>query len=174
MNCKKVQRWLPLMAGSDLSGSKAEAVKAHLAQCPHCQQEYEAYVRSLESAKEWLEKDRQDWEEREWQQVVRKAFEEKETAASPLAPWPFKRVWAYAMMGVMAVALTLIFVIRPFHLREGSAQDSEMFARTQAQLSGGTLEASQQDVVRMTMVLPESGQKIVWFFDRNFELEVKE
>lgn len=174
MNCKKVQRWLPLMAGSDLSGSKAAAVKAHLAQCPHCQQEYEAYVQSLRRSKEWFEEDRRDWEEREWQQAVRKAVGEKKTAASTLAPWPFKKVWAYAMMGILAVALTLIFVIRPFHLREGSAQDSELFARTQAQLSGGALEASQQDVVKMTMVLPETGQKIVWFFDRNFELEVKE
>ena len=170
MNCKKVQRWLPLMAGGDLSASKAEAVKAHLAECPECQREYDALILSLEKMKEWLEADRKDWENAEWQQAVRKAAGEKTPSLSPLAPWPFKKGWAYAMMGVLAVALTVIFVIKPFHVGE-TALDSEMLARTQAQLLGSAFEGSPQEVVRMTMVLPESGQKIVWFFDKNFELE---
>ena len=174
MNCKKVQRWLPLMAGSDLSESKAEEVQAHMAECPECQREYDAFILSFEKMKEWLETERKDWDETEWQQAVQKATGEKESALSPLAPWPFKIGWAYAMMGVLAVALTMIFVLRPFHVEEGTALDSEIFARTQAQLFGSAFEESQQEVVRMTMVLPETGQKIVWFFDKNFELEAKE
>ena len=174
MNCKKVQRWLPLMAGSDLSASKAQAVQAHLAECPECQREYDAFILSLEKMKEWLETERKDWDETEWQQAVQKAAGEKTPALSPLAPWPFKKGWAYAMMGVLAVALTMIFVIRPFHVEEGTALDSEIFARTQAQLIGSAFEESKQEVVRMMMVLPETGQKIVWFFDKNFELEDKE
>jgi len=162
------------MAGADLSASKAEAVQAHLAECPECQQEYNALMTSLEKMKGWLEADRKDWEEIEWQQAVQKAAGEKRPALSPLAPWPFKKGWAYAMMGVLVVALTIIFVIRPFHVEEGTALDSEIFARTQAQLFGSAFEESQQEVVRMTMVLPETGQKIVWFFDKNFELEDKE
>lgn len=174
MNCKKVQRWLPLMTGSDLCASKAQAVQAHLAECPECQREYEAFILSLEKMKEWLETDRKDWDEIEWQQAVQKAVREKESAPSPLAPWPFKKGWAYAMMGVLAVALTVILVIRPIHVEEGTALDSEIFARTQAQLFVNAFEESQQEVVRMTMVLPETGQKIIWFFDKNFELEDKE
>jgi len=173
VNCKKVQRWLPLMTGSDLSASKAQAVQAHLAECPECQREYDAFILSLEKMKEWLETDRKDWDETEWQQAVQKAVGEKESAPSPLAPWPFKKGWAYAMMGVLVVALTMIFVIRPFHVEEGTALDSEIFARTQAQLFGSAFEESQQEVVRMTMLLPETGQKIIWFFDKNFELEDK-
>ena len=73
MNCKKVRRWLPLMAGSDLSASKAEAAQAHLAECPECQREYDAFILSIEKMKEWLKTDRNEWDETEWKQAVRKA-----------------------------------------------------------------------------------------------------
>ena len=161
------------MVGSDISPSKIASVKAHLEKCPECQQEYDAYVLSLEKTKEWLEKDRQDWEEREWQQAVRDAVQQEKPVISPFAPWPFKKAWAFALMGVLAVALTLLLVIKPFYLGEGIAPDSELLSRTQAQLLGSAFQESQQEVVKMTMVLPETGQKIVWFFDKNFELEVK-
>jgi hypothetical protein len=161
------------MVGLDLSASKVEAVKFHLVKCRECQQEYEAYVRSLEKTKEWLEEERQDWEEREWQQVIQNAVKQKKPAVSPFAPWPFKKAWAYSLMGVLAAALVFLLVIKPFYIQEGIAPGSEMFARSQAQLSGGVFQESPQEVVKMTMVLPETGQKIVWFFDKNFELEVK-
>ncbi len=173
MKCKKIRRWLPLMVGSDLSASKVEAVRSHLIKCPECQQEYDAYVLSLEKTKEWLEKDRQDWEEREWQQVVQNAVQQEKPAISPFAPWPFKKAWAYSLIGVLGASLFFLFVIKPFDSQEGIAPDSELLSRTQARLSGGAFQESPQEVVQMTMVLPETGQKIIWIFDKNFELEVK-
>ena len=162
------------MVGSDLSASMAEAVKSHLVKCPGCQQEYDAYVLSLEKTKEWLEEDRQDWEEREWQQVIQNAVKQKKPAVSPFAPWPFKKAWAYSLMGVLAAALVFLLVIKPFNIREEIALDSGMFERTQAQLTGGVFQESPQEVVKMTIILPESGEKIIWIFDKNFDLEVKE
>lgn len=173
MKCKKIRSRLPLMVGSDLSASKVEAVRSHLIKCPACQQEYDAYALSLEKTKEWLEKDRQDWEEREWQQMVQVAVQQKRPAISPLAPWPFRKAWAYALMGVLSAALVFLFVIKPFNFREGILPDSELLSRTQARLSGGAFQESPQEVVKMTMILPETGQKIIWIFDKNFELEVK-
>lgn len=174
MKCKKVRRLLPLVAGGDLRPSRISAVKAHLERCPECQQEYDAYVLSLGTTKEWLEKDRKDWEESEWQRTVQNAVTQKKPKVSPLAPWPFRKAWAYAVMGILAVALTLLLVVNPFDIGEGMMPDSGVSSRTQAQLSGSPLEESQQQVVKMTMVLPETGQKIIWFFDKNFTLEVNE
>ena len=174
MKCKKVHRLLPLVAGGDLRPSLISAVKAHLERCPGCQQEYDAYILSLETTKEWLEKDRKDWEENEWQRAVQNAVMQKKPEVSPLAPWPFQKAWAYAAMGILAVALTLLLVVNPFDIGEGLTPDSGVASRTQAQLSGSPLEESQQQVVKMTMVLPETGQKIIWFFDKNFALEVNE
>jgi hypothetical protein len=161
------------MVGKDLSPSKISSITDHLEKCPECRQEYDSYSLALEKTKEWLEEDKLDWVEREWQQAVQEAVKDKESVISPLAPWPFKKAWAFALMGVLAVALTLLLVIKPFYLGEGIAPDSELLSRTQAQLLGSTFQESQQEVVRMTMVLPETGQKIIWFFDKNFELEVK-
>jgi hypothetical protein len=59
-------------------------------------------------------------------------------------------------------------------MQEGIALDSGMFERTQAQLTGGVFQESPQEVVKMTIILPESGEKIIWIFDKNFDLEVKE
>lgn len=173
MKCKKVRRWLPLMVGSDISPSKISSIKAHLEKCPECQQEYDSYSLALEKTKEWLEGNKPDWVEREWQQAVQKAVKGKESVISALAPWPFKKAWAFTLMGVLAVALTFLFVIKPFYIGEGIASDSELLSRTQAQLLGSAFQESQQEVVKMTLVLPETGQKIIWFFDKNFELEVK-
>ncbi len=173
MKCKKIRHWLPLMVGLDLSEHKVKAVKSHLVKCTGCQQEYDAYVLSLEKTKEWLEEDKQNWEEREWQQAVQNAVKQKKPAISPFAPWPFTKTWAYSLMGVLAAALLFLFVIKPFNLREGIAPESEMFARTQAQLLRSAFQESPQEVVKMTMVLPETGQKIIWIFDKNFDLEVK-
>lgn len=161
------------MVGSDISPSKVSSIKAHLEKCPECQQEYDSYSLALEKTKEWLEEDKRNWVEREWQQVIREAVKEQRSVISPLAPWPFKKVWAFTLMGVLAVALTLLLVIKPFSIGEGIAPDSELLSRSQAQLLGSAFQESQQEVVRMTMVLPETGQKIIWFFDKNFELEVK-
>lgn len=173
MNCKKVRRWLPLMVGKDLCPSKISFIKAHLEECPECQQEYDSYSLALEKTKEWLEESKLDWVEREWQQAVQKAVKGEKSLISPLAPWPFKKAWAFTVMGVLAVALTLLLVIKPFSIDEWIAPDSELLSRTQAQLLGSAFQESQQEVVKMTMVLPETGQKIIWFFDKNFELEVK-
>jgi predicted anti-sigma-YlaC factor YlaD len=174
MKCKKVRRLLPLVAGGDLRSSRISAVKAHLERCPECQREYDAYILSLETTKEWLEKDRKDWEESEWQRAVQRAVTESKPEFSPLAPWPFRKAWAYAVMGVLAAALTLLLVVKPFDIKEGMTPDSGVSSRTQARLSGSPLEESQQQIVKMTMVLPETGQKIIWFFDKNFTLEVNE
>ena len=174
MKCKKVRRLLPLMVGGDLRSSQISAVKAHLERCPGCQREYDAYILSLEKTKEWLEKDRKDWEESEWQRAVQNAVTQRKPEVSPFAPWPFQKAWAYVMMGVLAAALTLLLVVNPFNIGEEMTPDSGVYSRTQARLSGGSLEESQQEVVRMTMILPETGQKIVWFFDKNFTLEVNE
>lgn len=173
MNCKKVRHWLPLLVGKDISSSKISSLNAHLEKCPECRQEYENYSLALEKTKEWLEESKPDWVEREWQQAVQQAVKQEKSVFSPLAPWPFKKAWAFALMGIMAAALTFLFVIKPFFLDEGIAPDSEILSRTQAQLLESAFQESQQEVVKMTIVLPESGQKIVWFFDKNFELEVK-
>jgi hypothetical protein len=172
MNCKKTRRLLPLLAGSDLPQSRISAVKAHLEKCRKCRIEYDAYLLTLEKTKEWLEEVRQDWNEREWQEAVRRATEKKEQKVFSLAPWPFKKAWAYAMMAVFAFLLSL-FVIRPSFIKQKMEAETGAIAGLR-QEPERVKEESRQDVISMTLVSHETGLRIVWFFNKNFELEVKE
>lgn len=172
MNCKKIQRLLPVMVGSEIPGSKISAVKAHLEKCPECRHEYESYILSLEKTKEWLKKDRKDWEDREWQQIIQKAVRDKEPEVSALAPWPFKKAWAYALMAVFAIAFALL-VIWPSFDKEEITLGTRMLAESQMELFRSFEDKSKQEIISMTMVSKETGLKIVWFFNKNFELEDK-
>ena len=174
MNCKKVQRLLPLVAGSEIHQSKILSLKAHLEKCPECRQEYDSYILSLEKTKEWLAKDRKDWEESDWQRTLQRALKDKKPEVSSLVPWPFKKIWAYSLTGVLAVALTLLFIIRPSIIQKKMGLGSEKFTEEQAQLFRSSPEEFKQEVVSMTIVSQETGLKIVWFLNKNFELEVKE
>jgi hypothetical protein len=162
------------MAGSEIPESKMLSLHAHLEKCPDCQSEYDSYILSLEKTKEWLAKDRKDWEEGDWQRTLQTAIKDKKPGVSPLAPWPFKKAWAYSLMGMLAVALTLLLIIWPSITQEKMGLGSEKFTEEQAQLFRTSPEESEQDVVSMTIVSKETGLKIVWFFNKNFELEVKE
>ncbi|NIM58143.1 MAG: hypothetical protein GTO16_04265 [Candidatus Aminicenantes bacterium] len=174
MNCKKVRRLLPLMVGSEIPQSKILSLKAHLEECPKCRQEYDSYNLSLEQTKEWLAKDRIDWEEYEWQQALQSAIKDKKPEVTALVSWPFKKAWAYSIIGVLVVALTLLLIIRPSIMQKKMGLGSEKFTEEQAQLFRSSPEESEQDVVSMTLVSKETGLKIVWFLNKNFELEVKE
>jgi hypothetical protein len=160
------------MAGSEISQPKILAIKAHLQLCPECRGEYDSLIVSLEKTKEWLAKERIGWKEIEWQEVVQKATEEREFRVSSLAPWPFKKAWAYAIMAVFVFLLTL-FVVRPSFIKQKAEPESKMIAGLR-QEPERVKEESQQDVISMTLVSHETGLKIVWFFNKNFNLEVKE
>jgi hypothetical protein len=162
------------MAGSEIPEPKILSLKAHLEECPKCRQEYDSFMLSGEKTKEWLAKDRKDWEDNEWQQVLQSAIKDKKPDVRPLVLWPFKKVWAYSFIGIVVAALTLLFIIRPSIMQKKMGLGSEKFTQEQAQLFRSSQEESEQDVVSMTLVSKETGLKIVWFLNKNFELEVKE
>ena len=170
MKCKKVQRYLPLVVSSDISKSKISEVKAHMEKCPECRYEYDSYILSLGKTKEWLVKEREDWKDREWQQIVKKAIVDKGPEVLPFAPWPFRKSWAYVMMAVFTVVFTF-FVIRPGFYKEGVIPGTRMVAESQAKLFESFKDKPEQDIISMTMVSKDTGLKIVWFFNKNFDLE---
>ncbi|MFB0565797.1 MAG: hypothetical protein ACETWK_08985 [Candidatus Aminicenantaceae bacterium] len=166
MSCYKVQRLLPLMLGSELSRRKIQAINAHLKKCSKCKQEYDSYVLSFERTRKLLRKNRQDWQEWEWQRAVKNALKEEPSRVYPLAPWPYKKAWAYVVMAVFTVVLAL-FIVRPSFIWEERESESEMISEIKKPPSG------QQDIISMTIVSKETGIKIVWFFNKNFDLKEK-
>ena len=163
MKCQKIRRQLPLLAGSELPDSQVHSVRAHLEECPRCQGEYEKYALVVSQTREWLSEGRIGWDEREWQQMVRAVLDGFPRRKISLIPWPFPKTWAYALMaGVMLLVTTL--VVRPPFV--------EQIGLTPKYTE--RVELEEQEVVSMTMVSKETGLKVVWFFNKNFNLEENE
>jgi len=152
MTCRKVRKALPLMAGRDLSPRKAARVEAHVAACAGCQRELEEYKGALARVKAAARAEGAgDWSEAEWKAlIVRVTHGRPEKGPRPRALRPR---WALAS-GLAAVTLLAFLVIR--------------IANTGFKPEGAP-PAAGPDVVSMTMVSQETGLKVVWFFNKNFD-----
>jgi hypothetical protein len=171
MKCQKIKRMLPLLAGDELPESQIAKVKGHLRGCLRCQEEYEKYVFLVHQTRKWLGEDRVGWDEQEWRRTVQTVLEQEAEKKNALAPWPFSRAWAYTLMaGVLLLLTTLVF--RPPLVKHfGLTPESMDAARMEEKLGDGRGE---QEIVSMTMVSEETGLKIVWFLNKNFNLEENE
>lgn len=163
MKCPKVKRLLPLYVGGDLKSVTDRSLSGHLKGCSECRAEYEAFRASYESAKRWMAVDALDWDSADWRRALRLALGSRGGRTPALHLWPFRRVWAYTLMAALAVGLSW-FLIRPVSLENLAGRNALTIA------SSGT-QPPEQEVVSMTMVSQETGLKIVWFFDKNFDLE---
>lgn len=172
MKCQKVRQLLPLLAGSELPESQIPSVRSHLNTCSRCQEDYEKYAFLIDETRKWLAEEKIEWEEKEWQKSVQLAVASGLSKGTSMIPWPFSRAWAYALMvGVMLLLTT--FVVRPPFLEHiGLTPRYVDMAVMEEWETSGKLE--KQEVVSMTMVSQESGLKIVWFLNKNFNLEENE
>jgi predicted anti-sigma-YlaC factor YlaD len=171
MKCHKIQRLLPLLAGSELPERDIPGVKSHLEGCPRCQAEYEEFARLVRETRKWLEGEKVEWGEKEWQETVRAVVKEGSFRRKHLELWPFRKGWAYALMAGMMLLVTTLVVRPPFVKHIGLTPRYPDVAGMEA-LSGsrGQIE---QEMVSMTMVSKETGLQIVWIFNKNFDLEEK-
>lgn len=178
MNCQKLKRWLPLAVGRDLPSSRMKAVENHLIKCPRCRLDYEALKRAVKRTKEWLRADMVDWSEAEWKAVIRKALDaEKKRAARQsavpfLAPWPFRKGWAYAVMAGATLILSWFIWGPALNIREKGFR-AQGPSRPETTMILSAQQDVSQDIVSMTIISKETGLKINWFFNKNFEWEEK-
>jgi len=150
------------MVGPDLPSKEKEMVKAHLKSCPRCNREYESYLLTFQRTKEWLDKSREDWQEKEWQGLISKALQKEEPVPSFRLRWRLKMAWDYALLAGAVVILSL-FIIR-YSLLKDRMDMGVKEEKTASMIPG-------QESISMTMVSQETGLKIVWFFNKNFELK---
>jgi len=162
---------LPLLAGSELPESKVSTVESHLDRCPLCQEEYEKYVLLVHETRKWLAEDRVEWEEREWQAAVRNALTGELPKQTSMVPWPFPKAWAFALMAGALLLIATLVIRPPFVEKIGLKPRYMDVAEIDAIEESEGKE--QQEVISMTMVSRETGLKIVWFFNKNFDLEEK-
>lgn len=152
MTCRKVRKVLPLMAGGDLAGRKAVKVEAHLAVCASCRRELEEYWGALGRVRAAARAEGAgEWSEAEWLALMARVAGGRPGRKSP-APGLRPR-WALAS-GLAAVAVLAFLVVR--------------ITNTGFKPEGAP-PAAGPDVVSVTMVSQETGLKVVWFFNKNFD-----
>jgi anti-sigma factor RsiW len=166
MTCRWIKKYLPLLVGGELSPKRALKVKAHLERCPCCREEVEEISAALRAAKGMAQEETlRDWTDSEWRQML------TSVTATPIErkPWGARLVQKPAFAFGLAL---LLFAAGALWLQQKLPWRSEergvLQTRPQAaaQRSG---ESAGQDVLSMTIVSQETGLKIVWFFNKNFE-----
>ena len=167
MKCNHIKRWLPLFVGKDLSVNKTEKVVRHLQECPECRHEKQMYVKSVETAKTWAAAEEIKWEEEAWQQTVKNAFSTEEYSRGMLKPWPFKPVWALALMVLFAGVIILLVTTPPFIFKGQRLGASKITPVPSSLLLG---EGTAQEDVAVTLVSEETGLEINWIFNKYFDL----
>ncbi|HOW85550.1 MAG TPA: zf-HC2 domain-containing protein [Candidatus Aminicenantes bacterium] len=166
MTCRKARKLVPLAAGGDLRPRPAAAFRAHIDACPECRRELEAFRKALGTIREEAKAAGvAAWGEDEWSALVsrvRAGAAGERSRGADRAGTAFRRCWAAASaLGVLAASaiLYMMFMAGPVP------------GRKTAPAGPGTVagRAEPQEVLTMTMVSPETGLQIVWFFDRNFD-----
>jgi len=166
MTCRKVRKLVPLAAGGDLRPRQAAAFRAHVDACPGCREELESFRNDLaaitaEAGAEGV----RDWSEAEWSalmgRVRAEALTDRARGGGRARP-ALRPRWAAASALGAVVGLAVLFML--FKAGPGPG-------RRAAEAGAGPVasEAKPQDVLTVTMVSPETGLQIVWFFDRNFD-----
>jgi len=166
MTCRGTKKYLPLLVGNELSQKRALKVKAHLERCPGCRKEVEEISAALDAAKGLAQKEAlRDWTDAEWRQMLRSV-----TAANvERRPWAVRLVQrpAFAFgLALLIFAASALWLQKKLPLRPEERGALQARSQTTAQRPK---ESAGQDVLSMTIVSQETGLKIVWFFNKNFE-----
>jgi anti-sigma factor RsiW len=160
MDCKKTLRLIPLLVGEDLHATKASRVNAHLNECPSCRREYEHYRNSLKKTRNWIRSETTEWEDKEWADCIKKAVNSHSFKTRIFIPLSFKPAWAVGVMVIMAIALS-VFIMNPSFIKKVS----------QASRSPALQSEGSQKAVELTLVSQETGHKIKWILNKEFNLE---
>ena len=217
MNCWRIRRSIPLLAGNDLPEQKARRLRAHLERCEMCRNEFRRYSAALNKVKELADRETPpEWTNAEWRALMARttsARVEKRPFVSPVfGPKPMTALARGLTVAVPAVVIGLVLwntvlkpkpspvIPAPAYVRKPELtppavapgqqdirKEKEPAVRTQeksiivarppkAERSAprpnepaAAPKEGSQDVVSVTLVSQDTGLKVVWFLDKNFE-----
>ncbi len=163
MMCRSFRKSLPLHAGGDLGGRKAERARAHLAACAACRREAAEFERALEAIRSWARTDDAPaWTEAEWRAAVRSA---STASAPPIAKSPrpgrlFRPVLATGLLAVAVVGAS--FLLKP------RVRPSISVAGISQTAPGPLLQKPAGPHLTSVRFAAKNGRlEVVWFFNRD-------
>jgi hypothetical protein len=128
--------------------------------------------RLLDNLRAMARSEERDWEDQDWHCALRRATAGKSNELRP-APKPRPDwAWAYAIVIVILLGAAAVTVRSFFH-----AAGPTLLARVEPAGSaapvgaGGTASLASQNQLSVTFVSGESGLRVNWYFDKEFEWE---
>jgi anti-sigma factor RsiW len=169
MNCHAAKKRISLFVGGELAEAKSEKVRRHLAACPDCRADAEELERSRLAVRGMAGAGAGgDWTAAEWSRMIRTITEAPD--ASRIRPAVFKlRPILAGALGVLVMAGLLIL---QKELRSPAAPETGSFAVTRQDAQPvipPPVPTKDPDVTSVTIVSPDSGLKILWFYNKKFE-----
>jgi anti-sigma factor RsiW len=169
MNCRAAKKQIPLFAGGELEASRSDRIRLHLADCPECRAEAEEFERSRQAVRGMAGAAAAgDWTPGEWNRMIRTITATRGESRTREALYRLRPALAGAMGVLLAAGVFLV----QRELRQPSAPETGSFAvihpETQAAVPDPA-PTKDPDVKSVTMISPESGLKIHWFYNKKFE-----
>jgi len=217
MNCRRIRRSIPLLAGNDLPERKARRLRAHLERCEMCRKDFRRYSAALRKVKELADRETtSEWMDTEWRALIARTtsarIEKRSFVSSVFEPKPMTALARGFTVAVPAVVIGLVlwntlskpktspvgptpaYVRRPEptppitpSTQQNQNEEKEPDVRTlekpvlvaraptaerpapHSSESAPEAKEGSQDVVSVTLVSQDTGLKVVWFLDKNFE-----
>jgi hypothetical protein len=119
------------------------------------------YRRLLANLRAVARSEERDWDEPAWRRAVARA-----TAAEPASERPARSPrprWAWAYASVLVILLGAGAVVTLNFLRRPAGEAAR------AGLAGGSTERMAQNQLSLTLVSGESGLRVHWYFNKEFD-----
>jgi hypothetical protein len=122
----------------------------------------EDFAATLARLRAAARQEERDWPEADWRALVEKAASQRiEPRPAPRALRP-RFVWRYATLILFFVGLSAVFFWNVWLKPSGPPAAENA-------LSAPGPQSGSQDVISMTLVSQESGLRVYWYFNKNFE-----
>ncbi len=172
MNCHETKNSKLLFLEGELPARRVRRLKKHLESCPACRKELEEFESALVGLRTAAREEEQDWTEPEWQALLARATAEPVRRRGPVFRGSPRVAWTLGIFFFILIALAVVF-FRPVFKDMASPLVRERVSTSPAgaSLPGMAEEALSQNGLSVTMVSNESGLKVHWYFNRNFDWE---
>jgi anti-sigma factor RsiW len=167
MNCHETKNARLLFLEGELPARKARRLKKHLLSCPVCRTELKELESLLEGLRAVARDEERDWTDSEWSSLLAKVTAEPIRGRRPVFHGSPRLAWAFGILFFCLVALSIV-LFKPVYKNAVSSLPGERVSAS----SAGAVEAPlSQNRLSVTLVSNESGLRVYWYFNKNFDWE---
>lgn len=185
MQCKQINKLLPLLVGDELTGKEQRLVRQHLAECESCSREYEKLKAAVSLFSESLQAKSTDISDELWEGFLSQIQEPIIRPSRKLFPIEFgylllqtqkllmarKRRFALAVAGIaVAVSIALLLLLRQSPLPPQTAPPDQQITDQNAEQIPIVERVNKPNVTVLTFETSNPHIKIVWFFDEDLKI----